>query len=856
MAPFYTRYVPQSNAPPQVGEPGAQEASSPPRKRKRGDLKNGSEAGIKKQKKGIAPQAVSNGAAPHDSEACRKKKTSRPSTKPTGLTLGRAEKPDESTKKSTTAGMPSILGNQQKASGMQGNGATKSGKNVKEAKKRGLSITKGITSKTAKETKETRKKRKDPKEAEDAVSEVPEVDPNPPDEHARIRSKFEKSKKKDATLENWKALDEDSKQEEARAPPPVELHGLEPLPQPAPIPESHERPTFSTLPSWLAHPLRIGSSERADFKSLGLDASMLESVEKQGLKSAMPVQSAVIPLLRDGPRRDRGDVCISAATGSGKTLAYVLPMIQDLKNLSMTKLRGLIVVPTRELVTQARQICEACATGTNVKIATALGSKTLADEQEVLVERYDIYDPEEYSRQQSVPVNWSEIEMGDVLDEFGSDRQTPADFVVRHRSKVDVLICTPGRLVDHLRSTKGFCLEDVRWLVIDEADRLLNESFQEWIDIVMPKLQNRSTTSLRELVLRHMRMEIPERVIQKVVMSATLTQDISKLSSLHLRNPKLVVVGDVAVPKAEDATPWSTSDQQQAGENANFYVPSTLQEHAVPVGDGTEKPLYLLELLRTKVDVFGLNNAESDSSSDSDNDSETSSSSSSSSDSESSISTTKSRVRADQNQKPPSLAKTFESDGPRSAASSTALIFTRSTESATRLSRLLSLLSAPIAALTATLTKSSGSSSTRKALTDFRQQRIRIIIATDRASRGLDLPDLGHVISYDVPTSVTTYVHRVGRTARAGKSGQAWTLLAHHEARWFWKQIGKSGEEQTGSTQPSSISGTGTAGGRIVRIAKVQRCNIVVNTQKKDDGTMERYANALKLLGEEVAGGG
>lgn len=177
----------------------------------------------------------------------------------------------------------------------------------------------------------------------------------------------------------------------------------------------------------------------------------------------------------------------------------------------------------------------------------------------------------------------------------------------------------------------------------------------------------------------------------------------------------------------------------------------------------------------------------------------------------------------------------------REATDNTALIFTRSTESATRLSRLLCLLSAPIASLITTITKSSSSSSTRKALTDFRQHKIRIIIATDRASRGLDLPDLGHVISYDVPTSMTTYVHRVGRTARAGKAGKAWTLLAHHEARWFWNQIGKGRGEGDSA--------------KIVRTGKVHRCKVNLD-QRRVDGTLERYQDALKTLGDEVLGGG
>lgn len=127
-------------------------------------------------------------------------------------------------------------------------------------------------------------------------------------------------------------------------------------------------------------------------------------------------------------------------------------------------------------------------------------------------------------------------------------------------------------------------------------------------------------------------------------------------------------------------------------------------------------------------------------------------------------------------------------------------------------------------------------------MADLRQGKIRIIIATDRASRGLDLPELGHVISYDVPTNVTTYVHRVGRTARAGKVGKAWTLLAHREARWFWNQIGKASDQESGKMA------------MVVREGKVQRCQLSLDTGGVDQETKARYERALKQLGEEVVG--
>jgi ATP-dependent RNA helicase DDX51/DBP6 len=88
-----------------------------------------------------------------------------------------------------------------------------------------------------------------------------------------------------------------------------------------------------------------------------------------------------------------------------------------------------------------------------------------------------------------------------------------------------------------------------------------------------------------------------------------------------------------------------------------------------------------------------------------------------------------------------------------------------------------------------TMTRASTADAARRLLRSFNTGDVKILIASDAASRGLDVPSITHVINYDMPTSITSYVHRVGRTARAGKSGQALTLFSKTEAAWFWKQI-------------------------------------------------------------------
>ena len=672
--------------------------------------------------------------------------------------------------------------------------------------------------------------------------------------HAAIRRKFEKSKDK-VRINALNADANDGKKQEQgqsgetdnQGAAAVELHGLEPLPQPQQAEPSTEVPTYSTLPSWMASPVRVPSTSSAYFKDLNLDAQLISNLQHKGICSAFAVQIAVLPLLTRGKSRHRGDICISAATGSGKTLAYVVPMIQALKDFAGTKLRGLIVVPTRELVAQAREVCEVCSAGMNIRVATALGSKALKDEQNALVESHLVYDPEQYINGREQPVDWTSLGLEDILSQ-SDEAAPPAYYVKKFTSKVDVLITTPGRLVDHLRSTPGFTLDDVQWVVIDEADRLLNESFQEWIEVVMPAVNSDAATRSKDQLLREMGLEVSERQVQKVILSATMTQDISKLNSLGLRNPKLVIVGDLPNPQVVNQEGHAVEDTNPVVDaNGVFHLPATLSEYALPVGDGSQKPLYLLELLNSHIlrapdqlskpragtdgnastkTSLAISNGTTEDSYESDEATGSSfsatsdiSSSSDSSASDSSVSAT----------------------SPHSTSpAQTALIFTRSTEAATRLSRLLSLLSPSLAPSLGTLTKSTNTSSSRKTLSQFRQGKLMLLVATDRASRGLDLPGLRNVISYDVPISVTTYIHRVGRTARAGKEGKAWTLVGHREARWFWNEIGKAKEP--------GVSGEVRVG-RGER--KVKRVNLEIGD---DDGLGKKYEDALRVLREEVRG--
>lgn len=636
--------------------------------------------------------------------------------------------------------------------------------------------------------------------------------------HAGILSKFERTKIAASTKPKKAKVEVDDSIGEAE---PVVAKGLEPLPQPEQPEEEEKLPTYSSLPGWLANPLRTSATERAAFSELGIEPALLRTLERINHKEAFAVQSTVIPLLLDGnEKHHRGDLCVSAATGSGKTLSYVLPMVSSIAPRSASRLRGLIVVPTRELVKQARETCELLASGSGLRIGSAVGNVAIKDEQKSLMRVDQVYNPATVAKRQNSSLrgnDWMNLSLEDCVSEALDSAGSLPGHIQRPEPNIDILICTPGRLVDHIRYTKGFTLKYLEWFVIDEADRLLNESFQDWVGVVMNSLHAREAPEAfgpgGDLLAR-LRLPIDSKPPKKVILSATMTRDITKLNSLQLADPKLVIIG------GEDAA--ESTDVFAPSDGARYDLPPTLRENAVAVGDEDLKPLYLMRLLTTYIKVAEPAKSRATSpSSDSDSTSSSESSAYDSSD-DSSDATSSSGSHSE--------SQTRVSKGPPGP---TVLIFTKSSESASRLSRLISLYRPSLASTMGTIIKSNKSSASRKTLAAYRRGRVSIIIATDRASRGLDLESLSHVVNYDVPASATTYVHRVGRTARAGREGSAWTLIAHREGKWFSSEIAAG------------------ASGRITRAAPVNRFKVKLNLHESEK---KNYAAALDALEKEVKG--
>jgi ATP-dependent RNA helicase DDX51/DBP6 len=448
-----------------------------------------------------------------------------------------------------------------------------------------------------------------------------------------------------------------------------------------------------------------------------------------------PIQSLVIPDVIVAERHAHvlraRDICVAAPTGSGKTLAFCLPVLNALANRKIRRLRALVVLPSRDLAKQVHSVFEHFKEGSDLKIGLAIGQSDFHAEQEDLqVEDHNV-DLKFALNPGSFPLAVRAMEE-QICSSSGGDK--PYTSPRGGTSAVDVLVCTPGRLVDHLDNTPGFTLQHLRFLVIDEADRLLSQPYHGWIARVLESAGNTSNT--KPLMEGDMSLDVsPDGLsnvidpvtwresynncfarplqLRKLLYSATLTRDPQKLASLQLVNPKFF-----------DAHHLTSKKRKNSGNRNSLYsMPELLQEYTVEC-TAEQKPLVLLALLLERV-----NNSKN-------------------------MDVTKMIV----------------------------VIFTSSLESTHRLARLLQLLwvagsygdHMPME-FSSALNQSQRSALMKQCTDD--SSRIHIIVCSDGMSRGMDLPSVATVINYDVPGFAKTYVHRCGRTARAGKSGEAITLL-------------------------------------------------------------------------------
>ena len=349
------------------------------------------------------------------------------------------------------------------------------------------------------------------------------------------------------------------------------------------------------------------------FSSLNLVAPLLQTLTQLGYHQPTPIQQQAIPLILQGQ-----DILASAQTGTGKTAAFALPIIQQLLEQPAAKApRALILVPTRELARQVQDNMEAFTQHTALRSVVVYGGACLATQSREL------------------------------------------------KTGADILIATPGRLLDYLRQGVVH-LRDVRFLVFDEADRMLDMGFRD---------------EIRDVV----RQVSTER--QTLLFSATLSDDIHRMAGKMLRSPLHIDI-------------------------SNNSTPIERIEQRVYVVDQERKLGLLAHLLQTE-------------------------------------------------------------SWPQ------VLVFSRTREGCDKVATWLQQQSIAARPMHADLSQAVRD----KALADFAAGEVRVLVATDVAARGLDIAQLACVINLELPFSAQDYVHRIGRTGRAGHSGLAISLYNDADQR-------------------------------------------------------------------------
>lgn len=356
------------------------------------------------------------------------------------------------------------------------------------------------------------------------------------------------------------------------------------------------------------------NDDEVSWKELGLIESLCTACKELNWGAPSRIQKEAIPVALQGK-----DVIGLAETGSGKTGAFALPILQALLEAPQ-RYFALILTPTRELAFQIAEQFEALGSGIGVKCCVIVG---------------------------------------------GMDMVSQA---LQLSKKPHILIGTPGRLVDHLENTKGFNLKAIKYLVMDEADRILNMDFEVEIDKILKVIPRERRTFL---------------------FSATMTKKVRKLQRASLKDPV----------KVEVSNKYQTVEQLQ-----QYYI-------FIPV---KFKDVYLVHIINE-------------------------------------------------------------------LAGNSFMIFCSTCSNTVKTALMLRALG--IAAIP--LHGQMSQNKRLAALNKFKSKTRSVLISTDVASRGLDIPHVDVVLNFDIPTHSKDYIHRVGRTARAGRAGKAITFVTQYDVELY-----------------------------------------------------------------------
>ncbi|EDO14923.1 hypothetical protein Kpol_1005p11 [Vanderwaltozyma polyspora DSM 70294] len=347
------------------------------------------------------------------------------------------------------------------------------------------------------------------------------------------------------------------------------------------------------------------------FSDLDLVPELIEACKNLNFAKPTPIQARSIP-----PALQGHDIIGLAQTGSGKTAAFAIPILNRLWH-DQQPYYACILAPTRELAQQIKETFDSLGSLMGVRSACIVGGMNMMDQARDLMR------------------------------------------------KPHIIIATPGRLMDHLENTRGFSLRKLKFLVMDEADRLLDMEFGPVLDRILKIIPTQGRTTY--------------------LFSATMTSKIDKLQRASLTNPVKCAVSN------------------------KYQTVDTLVQTLIVVPGGL-KNTYLIYLMNEFI-------------------------------------------------------------------GKTIIVFTRTKANAERITTLANLLEFSATALHGDLNQNQRTGS----LDLFKAGRRSILVATDVAARGLDIPSVDIVINYDIPVDSKSYIHRVGRTARAGRSGKSISLVSQYD---------------------------------------------------------------------------
>ena len=359
------------------------------------------------------------------------------------------------------------------------------------------------------------------------------------------------------------------------------------------------------------------------FDELGLNKELLLAIKESEYTTPFPIQEKAIPTILQG-----NDVIGQAHTGTGKTAAYSLPILMKMRN-NIRNAQALILVPTRELAIQVAREINKLAKYTETKVAAIYGGQNMKNQ------------------------------------------------IIRLEKGVHIIVATPGRLIDHIRQKTAY-LNSIDFVVLDEADRMLDMGFIEDINYILSKVKHKK---------------------QLCLFSATILPEILEISKKYMKNPIHITV------------------------NQNDITLKTIEQMYL-ITNEKEKYNHLCDIIKQNIIHNNDNN------------------------------------------------------------NNQMIIFTSTKQRAEELTtNLIKKDKLKVTALHGDLSQRERNYAMHK----FRNEQEQILVATDIAARGIDIPSIKYVINYDIPREPLTYFHRIGRTARANSNGKAISLVAIEKISDFEK---------------------------------------------------------------------